>query len=100
MPGNVHGFFKPGVAAEKLQTQAGVSLTNFYNEIIRLLESNGLEVVKMKGWRYFRYAQMLPVVRNIYSIIYPFVEYCFNKLGFYRFAYNLVILCKIRGEIA
>lgn len=68
-----------------------------YGEIMRLVGSGGFEVEAVGGYRYFRYLQMLPVVRTLYGWTYPGVEWVMPKLGGERFAYNLLLRCRKAG---
>lgn len=65
-----------------------------YSEIMKLVRAGGLEVEAMGGYRYFRYLQMLPVVRALYGWIYPGVERVLPKLAGERFAYILFLRCR------
>lgn len=77
-----------------LNTDQPIDTCYEYREIIDLIQRDGLKIKKIEGWRYFRYLQILPLIRNIYRIIYPFVERLMPKIKAQRFAYNLFLLCK------
>lgn len=77
-----------------LITDQPIDTCYFYREIIELLETSGLEITKIIGWRYFRYCFALPVIRNIYPKIYPVIEKIMPRLRGERFAYNLIFLCR------
>lgn len=65
-----------------------------YREILELVQAGGLEVEAIVGYRYFRYLQMLPLVRNFYHWVYPAVEWVMPRVGGVRFAYNLILRCR------
>lgn len=73
-----------------LNTDQPVDTCYKYKEIIELICRNGLLIEKIEGWRYLRYLQMLPLIRNIS----PIVEWFFSKIKMERFAYNLFFLCR------
>lgn len=77
-----------------LITDQPIDTCYFYREIIELLETSGLEIAEIIGWRYFRYCFALPVIRNIYPKIYPVIEKIMPRLRGERFAYNLIFLCR------
>ncbi len=77
-----------------LNTDQPIDTCYSYKEIIDLICRNGVIIEKIRGWRYFRYLQMFPLIRNIYKIIYPSVEWFLPKIKMERFAYNLFILCR------
>jgi ubiquinone/menaquinone biosynthesis C-methylase UbiE len=64
-----------------------------YDEIVNLIRTGGLRIDTVDGYRYFRYLQMLPVVRNMYRLMYPLVERLLPKIKGVRFAYNLLLRC-------
>lgn len=64
-----------------------------YEEIIRLIEGGGFSVDKVSGWRYFRYLQMLPVLRTFYGLVEAPLERLMNRLGPKKYAYNLFLVC-------
>lgn len=64
-----------------------------YEEIIRLLESSGFVVEKTAGWRYFRYLQMLPILRSFYNFSEGFLERAMARWKMERYAYNVFLLC-------
>ena len=67
-----------------------------YREIIDLVEGSGLKIIKIEGWRYFRYLFALPLARSIYPRIYPLVEKVMPLIKGERLAYNLMFLCSHR----
>lgn len=64
-----------------------------YDEILELMRAGGFKIDAIEGYRYFRYLQMLPVVRNMYRSIYPSVERLLPRIKGVRFAYNLLLRC-------
>jgi ubiquinone/menaquinone biosynthesis C-methylase UbiE len=76
-----------------LNTDQPIDTCYKYGEIIELICRNGLIIEKIEGWRYLRYLQMLPVIRNIC----PFVEWFLPIIKMERLAYNLFFLCQ-KGE--
>jgi SAM-dependent methyltransferase len=70
-----------------------------YREIMDLVRRGGLEIEAVCGYRYFRYLQMLPVVRDLYRRIYPMVEWLMPKVGGVGFAYNLLLRCRRAGTV-
>lgn len=64
-----------------------------YDEILELVRAGGFKIEAMEGYRYFRYLQMLPVMRTVYRYIYPLVERLMPKINGVRFAYNLLLRC-------
>ena len=66
-----------------------------YVEIIDLIQRNGLKIERIEGWRYLRYLQTLPLIRDVYKILYPFVEWFMPKIKVERLAYNLLFLCTL-----
>jgi SAM-dependent methyltransferase len=67
-----------------------------YDEIVALVEGTGFQIEARTGWRYFRYLQMLPLVRPVYAAAYPAVERALERAGAQRFAYNLLLRCRPR----
>lgn len=81
-----------------LNTSQPVDTCYDYGEILALVRGCGFKIERMKGWRYFRYLQTLPLVRVVYGVVYPAVEKILSALGLYRFAYNLFISCRVSQE--
>ncbi len=77
-----------------LNTDQPIDTCYSYEEIIELICRNGLQTKRIDGWRYFRYLQMFPLIRDIYKILYPFVEWFLPKIKMERFAYSLFFLCR------
>ena len=64
-----------------------------YEEIMQLIWSSGFKIESIDGYRYFRYLQMLPIIRHFYRVAYPAVEWVMPKINGARFAYNLFLRC-------
>jgi len=79
-----------------LNTDQPIDTCYGYKEIIELICRNGVQIEKTGGWRYFRYLQLFPLIRDIYKIIYPLVEWFLPKIRMERFAYNIFFLCRKR----
>ncbi len=77
-----------------LNTDQPIDTCFCYKEIIELICRNGVIIEKIGGWRYFRYLQMFPLIRDIYKILYSSVEWLLPKIKMERFAYNLFLLCR------
>lgn len=67
-----------------------------YREIVALVQAGGFEIEALRGYRYFRYLQMLPLLRKPYGKVYPAVEWVMPRIGGVRFAYNLLLRCRKR----
>lgn len=68
-----------------------------YREIMELVRAGEFDVEGMRGYRYLRYLQMLPVVRDIYRCIYGVVESVLPRLTGERFAYIVLMRCRKRA---
>lgn len=69
-----------------------------YREVLDLVRAGGLDVEAVRGDRYFRYLQMLPLLRTLYAWLYPVVERVMPRVRGERFAYILLLRCrKLRG---
>ncbi len=69
-----------------------------YEEIVDLVQAARLEIEASAGYRYFRYLQMLPIVRTAYAVVYPAVERCLPRVAGQRFAYNLILRCRMAED--
>lgn len=65
-----------------------------YREIVELVTAAGFAIEARVGYRYFRYLQMLPIVRSAYAAVCPAVEPWLERAGAQRFAYNLILRCR------
>jgi ubiquinone/menaquinone biosynthesis C-methylase UbiE len=77
-----------------LITDQPIDTCYYYNEILEIIKKSGLSIIKIIGWRYFRYCFAFPVIRIIYPKIYPAIEKIMPFIKGERFAYNLMFLCK------
>jgi ubiquinone/menaquinone biosynthesis C-methylase UbiE len=77
-----------------LITDQPIDTCYYYNEILDIIKHSGLSIIKVMGWRYFRYFFALPVIRVVYPKIYPAIERIMPLIKGERFAYNLMFLCK------
>lgn len=77
-----------------LNTDQPIDTCYNYDEIVTLICCNGLSIRKIEGWRYFRYLQTFPLIRDIYKILYPLVEWFLPIIKMERFAYNVFFLCQ------
>lgn len=66
-----------------------------YGEIIEMIEGGGFLIERTYGWRYFRYLQMLPILRVFYRLLEAPFELLMNRLGLKRYAYNLFLVCSV-----
>ncbi|OGR44981.1 MAG: hypothetical protein A2X35_06185 [Elusimicrobia bacterium GWA2_61_42] len=64
-----------------------------YGEIVALVAGAGFSIERGWGWRYFRYLQMLPVLRIFYGIFEARLERLMNGLALEKYAYNLFLVC-------
>lgn len=62
-----------------------------HSEIMDLLDTSGLELEETRGYRYFRYLEVFPLVRSLYRPLASWVEEQGNRRGWQRFAYNLLM---------
>jgi SAM-dependent methyltransferase len=68
-----------------------------YREIVDLVRAAGFTIDAVRGYRYFRYLEMLPVVRDLYAPVTPLLERALPRMGAVRFAYNLLLRCRKRS---
>lgn len=68
-----------------------------YREILALVDRAGFDVVRIAGYRYFRYLEMLPLFRTLYRPLAPLVERAAPRVAAQRFAYNLLLRGTPRG---
>jgi 2-polyprenyl-3-methyl-5-hydroxy-6-metoxy-1,4-benzoquinol methylase len=64
-----------------------------YEEILALVQAAGFTIERRSGYRYFRYLEMLPLVRTAYRPVAPALERVLPRVGGQRFAYNLLLRC-------
>lgn len=77
-----------------LVTDQPIDTCYYYHEILDIIKKSGLSVMKISGWRYFRYFFALPIIRILYPKIHPGIERVMPFMKGERFAYNLMFLCK------
>jgi ubiquinone/menaquinone biosynthesis C-methylase UbiE len=65
-----------------------------YTEVLQLIRAGGFEIEAIDGYRYFRYLQVLPLLRDLYRCVYPVVEWVMPRVGGVQFAYNLLLRCR------
>ena len=69
-----------------------------YGEIMALVRAGGFAVEAADGMAYFRYLEMLPVLRGMWRPVVPSAERLLPRLGAHRFAYHLLLRCRpLRG---
>jgi hypothetical protein len=64
-----------------------------FGEILALVRGAGLEIEAVDGSRHFRYLEMLPGTRGVY----PWLGRLFERVLPVRFAYNVVLRCRVAG---
>jgi SAM-dependent methyltransferase len=69
-----------------------------FGEILTMVATGGFTVEARDGLAYFRYLEMLPVVRNVWRPLIPAVERMLPRLGGTRFAYHVLLRCRATGE--
>jgi SAM-dependent methyltransferase len=69
-----------------------------FAEILALVGTAGLEIGAIHGWRYFRYLEMLPGTRRLYPWLGQTFERVMPRVGAVRFAYNLIMCCRVAGS--
>ncbi|HEY3067285.1 MAG TPA: methyltransferase domain-containing protein [Methylomirabilota bacterium] len=77
-----------------LVTDQPIDTCFVYREIVDLVRGAGFTLELTRGYRYFRYLEMLPVVRDLYTPVTPFLERALPRVGGVRFAYNLLLRCR------
>ena len=72
-----------------------------FAEILALVLDAGLDIETVRGYRYFRYLEMLPGTRRLYPWLGRTFERLMPRVGGVRFAYNLIVRCRVaRGAPA
>jgi SAM-dependent methyltransferase len=71
-----------------------------FGEIEALVSAGGFVVEARDGLAYFRYLEMLPVVRTVWRPLVPAVEHWLPRLGGARFAYHVLLRCRPGGRKA
>ena len=77
-----------------LVTDQPIDTCFVYREIVDLVRAAGFTIELVRGYRYFRYLEMLPVVRDVYTPLTPWLERTLPRVGGVRFAYNLLLRCR------
>lgn len=70
-----------------------------FAEILDLVRRNGFTILRLHGYRYFRYLLGLRVIGGVYERLTPLVERVMHRLGGQRFAYNMILLL-VRRDLA
>ena len=65
-----------------------------FGAILALIRGAGFEIDAIRGWRYFRYLEMLPGTRWLYPWLGHVFDGLLPRVGGIRFAYNLVVRCR------
>ena len=71
-----------------------------FGEIDALVAAGGFVVEARDGLAYFRYLEMLPVIRSLWRPLIPAVERWLPRLGGARFAYHVLLRCRPAGRKA
>jgi 2-polyprenyl-3-methyl-5-hydroxy-6-metoxy-1,4-benzoquinol methylase len=65
-----------------------------YGEIVDLVRAGGFEIDAWDGMAYFRYLEMLPILRDVWRPLTPAAERLLPRLGGHRFAYHVLLRCR------
>ena len=65
-----------------------------YGEIVALVRAGGFEIEASDGMAYFRYLEMLPILRDVWRPLTPAAERVLPRLGGHRFAYHVLLRCR------
>jgi len=65
-----------------------------YGEIVGLVRAGGFSIEAGDGMAYFRYLEMLPIVRRLWRPVAPAAERLLPRLGARRFAYHVLLRCR------
>lgn len=68
-----------------------------YDEILAMVAAGGFVIEATDGLAYFRYLEMLPVVRAVWRPAAARAERLLPRLGARRFAYHLLLRCRPAG---
>ena len=69
-----------------------------FGEILALVAAGGFTVEARDGLAYFRYLEMLPIVRGLWRPLMPTVERVLPGIGGARFAYHVLLRCRPAGR--
>jgi SAM-dependent methyltransferase len=71
-----------------------------YDEIIAIVRAGGFAIEASDGLAYFRYLEMLPLLRSMWRPVVPAAERWLPRLGAERFAYHVLLRCRpAHGEM-
>jgi 2-polyprenyl-3-methyl-5-hydroxy-6-metoxy-1,4-benzoquinol methylase len=70
-----------------------------FGEILALVATGGFMVEARDGLAYFRYLEMLPIVRALWRRLTPAVEWVLPVVGGERFAYHVLLRCRPAGGV-
>jgi SAM-dependent methyltransferase len=65
-----------------------------FAEIDSLVAAGGFAIEARDGLAYFRYLEMLPIVRSIWRPLVPTAERVLPRIGGARFAYHVLLRCR------
>jgi SAM-dependent methyltransferase len=71
-----------------------------YGEIVALVREGGFSIEAVDGMAYFRYLEMLPIVREVWRPLAPAAERLLPRLGGLRFAYHVLFRCRPAEAVA
>jgi 2-polyprenyl-3-methyl-5-hydroxy-6-metoxy-1,4-benzoquinol methylase len=71
-----------------------------YGELVALVREGGFSIEAVDGMAYFRYLEMLPIVREVWRPLAPVAERLMPRLGGLRFAYHVLFRCRPVEEAA
>ena len=69
-----------------------------FREIEALVAAGGFVVEARDGLAYFRYLEMLPIVRALWRPLVPAAERLLPRVGGVRFAYHVLLRCRPAGR--
>lgn len=65
-----------------------------YGEIVALVRAGGFSIEACDGMAYFRYLEMLPILRDLWRPVAPAAARLLPRLGAGRFAYHVLLRCR------
>ena len=69
-----------------------------FGEIHALVADGGFTVEASDGLAYFRYLEMLPIVRDLWRPLAPVAERVLPRIGGARFGYHVLLRCRPSGR--
>ena len=69
-----------------------------FREIESLVVAGGFAIDRRDGLAYFRYLEMLPIVRSVWRPLAPAAERVLPRIGGARFAYHVLLRCRPAGR--